>query len=71
MTEIFNSFPSELRLSASKVSSSGSQFVDRSLELKLLDDHARSEVKVSVDDALEIFISESLIDLEVPSATVS
>jgi hypothetical protein len=59
VAEIFNTLPGELRLSAAKVSSPGSKFVDRSLELKLLDDHARSEVEVSVDDALEVFISES------------
>ena len=70
MAEVFDLFPSKFGSSASEVTAGGSLLKDRSLELQFFHDHTRTEVEVSINDALEILVNESCITKEVPSATV-
>jgi len=62
MAEVNHGFPLEIGFAPAEVSSGGSFSVDGTSQVEVLDDHSGTEVKVAIDDSLQIFIGESLIE---------
>jgi len=60
--QLLGLFPQEVGVIAAKVSVVSGLLVDGSLELQLLDDHARSEIKVLFNDPQQIGIGLSSLD---------
>lgn len=59
MSEVLRLLPQEFWLGSTKVSSNRQLLEIWLLEFEVSDDHSRSEIEVSEDDVLEIFISVS------------
>lgn len=62
MRKVLDFFPGEISFFTAKVSVLGSLFIDGALESEFSDQTTRSQVEVSQDDILQVFIGESVLN---------